>query len=136
MTLFQYPSVYVMTTPEKVADLLARNFLLLANWQAEDRQLVGINADDALTLLDTNGDSWLVPFGGVTDIGFASRLVPDRYLPIAEYDTTLAARFAIFCQLTDVTDESASALLGRTVRLDDLRDPNEWKAICAGLIGL
>ncbi|WP_375448476.1 hypothetical protein [uncultured Fibrella sp.] len=125
-----------MTIPEKVADLLARNFLLMANWQAEDRQLIDIDADDNLTLLDTNGLSRLVPFDDVADIGFASRLVPDRYLPITEYDTDLSARFSIFCQLTDVTNGTASELLGRTVRLDELHEPDDWKTICAGLIGL
>ena len=77
-----------------------------------------------------------MPFDEVTDIGFASRLVPDRYLPIADYNMDLPTRFAIFCQLTDVTDQTASELLGRTVRLDELREPDDWKAICAGLIGL
>lgn len=125
-----------MNTTEKITDLLARNFLLMADWQAEDRQLVDTNADGNVTLLDSDGTIRLVPLYEVTDIGFASRLVPDRYLPIADYDTDLESRFAVFCQLTDLTDETASVLVGRPVSLSELREPNDWKAICVGLIGL
>jgi hypothetical protein len=125
-----------MNTTEKIADLLTRNFLLMADWEAEDRQLVDIDADGNVTLSDSDGTSRLVPLAEVTDIGFASRLVPDRYLPIADYDTDLESRFAVFCQLTDLTDETASALIGRPVNLKELREPNDWKVICAGLIGL
>jgi hypothetical protein len=125
-----------MNTTEKIADLLARNFLLMADWQAEDRQLVDLDADGNVTVSDSDGTSRLVSLHEVTDIGFASRLVPDRYLPIADYDTDLESRFAVFCQLTDLTDETVSALIGRPVGLNELREPNDWKAICAGLIGL
>jgi len=125
-----------MNTAEKVADLLARNFLLIVNWQTEDRQLIDIDADANVTLHDTDGTSRLAPLNEVTDIGFASRLVPDRYLPIDDYNTDLPSRFAIFCQLTDLTDETASELVGRHVRLDTLSEPEDWKTICAGLIGL
>jgi len=125
-----------MNTTEKVTDLLARNFLLMADWQAEDRQLVDLDADGNVTLLDSDGTSRLVPLQEVTDIGFASRLVSDRYLPIDDYDTDLKSRFAVFCQLTDLTDETASVLVGRPVSLNELREPNDWKAICVGLIGL
>ena len=125
-----------MNTTEKITDLLACNFLLMADWQAEDRQLVDIDADGNVTLLDSDGTSRLVPLYEVTDIGFASRLVPDRYLPIADYGADLESRFAVFCQLTDLTDETASTLIGRPVDLNELREPNDWKAICVGLIGL
>lgn len=125
-----------MNTTEKITDLLTRNFLLMADWQHEDRHLVDIDADGNVTLSDSNGTSRLVPLAEVTDIGFASRLVPDRYLPLSDYGTDLESRFAVFCQLTDLTDETASALVGRPVSLNELREPDDWKAICAGLIGL
>lgn len=77
-----------------------------------------------------------MPLNDIADIGFASRLVPDRYLPIEDYDIDVESRFTIFCQLTDLTDEAASRLLKRPVSLNELRDPTDWKVICAGLIGL
>lgn len=125
-----------MNRTEKIAHLLSRNFLIIANWQTQDRQITDIDADQNVTLCDSDGSTRLVPFHEVTDIGFASKLVPDRYLPIEDYDTDLQSRFAIFCQLTDLTDESASILLQRPVSLNELCEPNDWKVICAGLIGL
>lgn len=125
-----------MTTIEKVTNLLARNFLVIANWQRQDRQVVDVDADENLTLLDADSISQLVPFDEVTDIGFASRLVPERYLPINDYEADLSSRFAVFCQLTDLNDDTASQLLGRSVRLEDLREPDDWKTVCTGLIGL
>ena len=125
-----------MTTYDKIAHLLNRNFLLMAHWQDADRHLTDIDADGYVTLLDSNGTSRLVPLDDVTDIGFASHLVPDRYLPIDDYSKDLPSRFAVFCQLTDLSDDTASELLGRPVCLDTLTEPDDWKTICAGLIGL
>jgi hypothetical protein len=125
-----------MTTNEKIGFLLNRNFLLMANWQGQDRQLTEIDASAQVTLQGAGGQTWQVPLQEVNDIGFASQLVPDRYLPIDDFDMNLTTRFGIFCQLTDLNDASATALLGRPVQLDQLRDPNDWKVICAGLIGL
>lgn len=125
-----------MKTTEIIADLLDRNFLIVANWQSQDHQLVDIDADQYVTLRDSNEASRLVPMHELSDIGFASRLVPDRYLPLEDYNTDLASRFAVFCQLTDLNDATASLLLERPVRLDELSDPGDWKAICVSLIGL
>ena len=125
-----------MNRTGKIAHLLSRNFLIIANWQTEDRQLVNIDADQNVTLCDSDGTTRLVPVHEVKDIGFASKLVPDRYLPIDDYDMDLTSRFAVFCQLTDLNDETVSALLGRPVGLNELREPDDWKTICASLIGL
>lgn len=125
-----------MTTLDKVADLLNRNFLLMANWQGADRHLIDVDTDGNVTLLDSDSTSRLVPLSDIADIGFASRLVPDRYLPIDDYNYDLSSRFGVFCQLTDLSDETASELLGRRVRLNELTEPDDWKTICAGLIGL
>lgn len=125
-----------MNTTEKIAHLLSRNFLIIANWQNQDRQLTDIDADQNVTMCDTDGITRLVPVHEVSDVGFASKLVPDRYLPIDDYNPDLTSRFAVFCQLTDLTDETASQLIGRSVQLDTLREPEDWKAICVGLIGL
>ncbi len=125
-----------MTTAEKITTLLDKNFLLIASWQGADRQIIDLDTEQNVTLQDAADASLLVPLAAVTDIGFASRLVPDRYLPIDEYNADLTSRFDVFCQLTDLTDDTASALLGRSVRLNELREPDDWKVICAGLIGL
>lgn len=125
-----------MTTTEKIAHLLSRNFLIIANWQTEDRQLVDIDPDKNVTLRNSDGTNRLVPVDEVTDIGFASKLVHDRYLPIDDFDMDLTSRFAVFCQLTDLTDETVSSLLGRPVSLNELREPDDWKTVCVGLIGL
>ena len=125
-----------MTTAEKLTTLLNKNFLLIANWQGADLQITNLDTEQNVTIQHATGTSHLVPLATVSDIGFASRLVPDRYLPIDEYNADLTSRFGVFCQLTDLTDDTASALLGRAVRLNDLREPDDWKVICAGLIGL
>lgn len=125
-----------MTTASKITTLLDRNFLLMGSWQQVDRQIVSLDGEENVTLLETSGQSHCVPLSQVSDIGFASPLVPERYLSIDEYEKDLTTRFAIFCQLTDLTDETASRVLGRTVRLEELYKPDDWKAICVALLGL
>ena len=128
-----------MLLVEKVNYLLKRGqFVLFGTYNGQPYVVASQQADGTLTVVDptTGGD-------GFTDM--LPELVDDfrfRYqfskvsTPVADFDESLAWRFAQYCHIVGMNDETVSQELGREVSMDALTDPTDFKRLFCASIGL
>lgn len=129
---------FLMLLVEKVNYLLKRGqFVLFGTYMGKPYTVASQQADGTLTVLDETGKD------GFTDL--VPELLEDfrfRYqfstvsTPVADFEESLEWRFAQYCHIIGMNDETVSQELGRPIAIEELTDPADFKRMFCASIGL